>query len=163
MANDFILLEVTGIRELQAKLKALPPEYQDAITDDVLAYLKEVFVKYPSYKYVARRTAYPEVGGWFSEKQRKFVMASIRQGTIKIPYRRSQTLSRGWKVHGRGRSSFLANETGYAHLVMGDNTQERGARARGWSMISQIISDRMPRIIEKADAALKKAIKRLGL
>jgi len=40
----------------------------------------------------------PEPGGFYSAKQRAFVMSGIRTGTIKIPYLRTGNLERSWSV-----------------------------------------------------------------
>lgn len=63
-----------------------------------------------------------------SEKQRRFVMASIRKGTIKVPYQRgkgggvqgSNGLNRSFRVDLEGDNAVLYSTASYAPYVIGD-------------------------------------------
>ena len=159
--SDFVGIDVTGTEELIAKLNRLPPEAQDQAVEDVNKYLLNVLRAYPSYNYVSFKQAY---GGWFSEKQRKYVMARIAEGTIKpgMP-NRSQRFAQGWKVVGYGRQSIIANETPYGRYLVDDTAQARMPAKIGWKKLKDTVKQRMGRIIEKADAGVKKALRKLGL
>ena len=157
--NDFIAIE--GIEPVTKALGQLPRDMQDSAVDEINPYLVNVFRQYPSYKYVPFATAY---GGWFSDKQRKYVMARIREGSI-IPGQsnRTQELARGWKIIGEGADSIIANETPYAGYVMGDQTQARMPAKIGWETMSAKIESRMDQIKRKAQAGVNKAIRKLKL
>ena len=159
--SDFIGVDIIGIKELQNKLAELPDEAQDAAAEEIAPYLVNVFKQYPPYTYVRFKAAY---GGWFSDRQRKYVMARIREGTI-VPGKssRTQRLAQGWKVIGKGANSLVVNEVPYAGYVMGDDEQARMPRKIGWKTIGGLVRDRMDQIIRRADAGVKKAIRRLGL
>lgn len=163
MANDFIGIDVQGIKELQAKLAKLPKAAQDAGADEAYDYLLNVLREYPPYKYVSRATGYDGTP-WFSEKQRRYVMAAINEGTI-VPGRsnRSQEMAKGWKKHGSGAAAFIANEVPYSGYLMGDDSQSRHMAKIGWKTLSKVTQERLSKIVEKFDAGVKKAIKRLGL
>lgn len=162
MANDFIGVDVQGIKELQAKLAKLPKEAQDAGADEAYDYLLNVLREYPSYKYVSRAAGYGKT--WFSEKQRRFVMAAINQGTITPGSpNRTQAMAKGWKKHGTGAAAFIANEVPYAPYLMGDDSQSRHMQKIGWKTLGKVTQERVSKIVEKFDAGVKKAIKRLGL
>lgn len=155
-----ILLEVQGIKELQAALKKLPDAVADAGTDEANKYFVNILRAYPPKRHVTYREAY---GGWKSDKQRCYVMGAIRRGEIKIPRARTQTLSKGWDIAGSGRRSFIFNETPYAGLVMGDGEQVRMMTLIGWRTVGDTLEGRKATVVEKFNVGVKKAIKRLGL
>ena len=159
MTDEFIAVE--GAQELSAALQKLPDAVQDGAVDEINGYLVNVLKTYPSYKHITFKNAY---GGWFSDKQRKYVMARIREGSITpgTPHR-TQQMARGWKIVGTGRSSIIANETPYATYLMSDTQQARMPEKIGWKKLKDIITERMARIQEKADAGVRKALQKLKL
>jgi len=163
--SDFIGIDVSGIEEIQAKLKKLPAEVIGAGIDEANVYLVNVLHEYPTYHHVSRKQAYPEVGGWFSDKQRRYVMGAIKRGEITIPYRRTQELAKNWRVYGKGIDSIIANETPGAAYVQGNSRTEQSRMSKmiGWKGIDVIIVERINRIVEKFDAGVKKAMRKLGL
>lgn len=84
---------------------------------------------YPPYSYVSMQQA----GGWKSEKQRRFVMASIRDGSIRIPYSRTYNLQQGWTTQGEGRTQIVINGVSYAVHVYGPPQAEM-MRLRSWPL-----------------------------
>lgn len=158
--SDFIAIDVQGIAQLQRLLHDLPPLVRDDVVDDVSRYLINVLHAYPPYKYVSRRQAYGRT--FVSDKQRRWFFASLADGSLQIPYRRTQNLSRGWKQVGRGAQSIIANETPYAALMMGDSEQTRHAALIGWRTLEQTLDERADRITEVAEAAAKKAVRKAG-
>ena len=159
--SDFVGLEAEGIDELMAKLDRLPPEAQDETIEEVNQYLLNVLKAYPPYKHVPFKVAY---GKWFSEKQRRYVMARISEGTI-TPGQpsRTQQFRNNWDVLGYGRNSMIVNDTPYGPYLVGDNEQARMPEKIGWEKLSMTIKDRMSQIIRRAEAGVKNAINKLGL
>ena len=159
--SDFVGLDVAGINELVAKLDKLPDVAKDEAIEFVNQYLLNVLKTYPPYKHVTFKQAY---GKWFSEKQRRYVMARIAEGKITpgMP-NRSQKFSRNWKVVGYGQKSIIANETPYGPYLVGNQSQSRMAKKIGWKTIKEIVAGRMSKIIRKADAGIKSALKKLNL
>jgi hypothetical protein len=163
--SDFIAIDITGEEEIAAKLRKLPGAAIDMGVDEASEYLKNSLRQYPPYAKVTRAAAYPEVGGWFSDKQRRWFFANLRNGNLNVPYGRTQQLANAWKIIGKGKSSIIANEMPYAKYVMGDSRSEQSRMSKliGWLGIDQVVKERLPRIIEKFDAGVKKAIRKLGL
>lgn len=161
MSDQFVGVDVSGIEEIVDALKDLPEEAQDQAVDEVNTYLLNVLRAYPPYRHVPFKRAY---GAWFSEKQRKYVMARIHEGSI-TPGRpkRTQQFSQGWHQIGEGRNSILANETPYGPYLVGDNEQARMPKQIGWKKLGDTIKERMDQIMRRAEAGVKNAIKKLGL
>jgi hypothetical protein len=173
MAPDTLIgIDVQGIAELQAKFAKAVPEVQDAITDEVLAYMLNVERAYPSVKFVGRKAAYPgisfttstgkQVFGYRSQKQFNYVMMLVSTGQA-APYHRTQGLSKGWRIIGKGKNALLLNDTPGAPFTKGDDTQANQPRMVGWKTIGQDIKQRMTEILRKADVGAKKALKKLRL
>lgn len=160
---DFIGVDILNLPQLQAKLRELPDEIQDVVVPELAKTSMQMAKTYAQYQYVSRAKAYPEVGGWFSEAQRRYVMAAIRRGDIKpgIP-NRTNTLANGWRVEGSDRYAFLVNEVDYAGYVIGDTGQARQPAAAGWKKVMQRINEGKDVLIRQARIATNKAIKKLG-
>lgn len=97
----------------------------DVVTTVSLAYAKEVEGR------LLKATPPPPAKGaqvYKSEKQRRFVMAMISQGKIKVPYVRgrgsglkgSETLNRSYRVDKEGLDAVLYSAASYAPYVVGD-------------------------------------------
>jgi hypothetical protein len=156
--QSFIGVDITGITEAQRKLQHLPQAVIDAAMDAANETALNALRTYDPYRYVPRAAV-----GWASEKQRRYVMAAIRRGEITVPYKRTQNLRRGWRKIGSGAQAIIANEVGYAGYVMGDTEQARRFSIMPWRRLMQRIQQAMPTIIKRAEAAIKQAVKGLGL
>lgn len=163
MAGDFIGIDTQGIAELNAKLSQLPVEARSQVVNEVSKYLINVLKTYPPQKYVTRKQAYGQT--FVSDRQRKWFFAALNSGDLRIPYhrRRSHGIQGGWKQIGSGYNSIIANEVPGVQYVMGDDTQSRHERMVGWRTIGQIVKERMTRMLEVADGAIKKALRKLRL
>lgn len=157
--NDFIALELIGLKELQTKINRLPDAAADEGVEEASLYMVNVLRQYPPQK----RVTIAQAGGWKSDKQRRWFFAALRRGEIQVPYHRTQQLADGWKILGYGKSSFIANETSYAKYVMGDGDQSRMHELIGWQKLQAFLTARAQQIIRKFDAGVKNAIHRLGL
>ena len=156
MPDDFIGMDVYGIPELQRKLRHWPVDAQNAAVDATNKYLLDVLKQYPPYVHVAYKDAY---GGWFSDKQRKYVMAKIREGSIRPGQpNRSQDMAKGWKVIDKGVSSMIVNELPYAGFLMGTDTQARMPKKIGWKTVGSIVKDKIKEIERKSIAAIRKVL-----
>ncbi len=167
MPDKFIGIDIVGLPEVQAKLqKLVDAEMADKAADEAAKYLKDVLKAYPSQQSISRKQAYPEVGGWFSERQRRWFFAALNSGEIDVPYRRTQSLRNAWQIVGHGRTLILANEMPYASLVYGSSSgaeQSRMSKLGGWDRIPIIIQERQKRINEIIEAVIQKEIKKAGL
>ena len=159
MSDDFIGIDVYGIPELQRKLQHWPLEAQNAAVDAVDEYLVNVLKQYPPYSHVGYADAY---GGFKSDRQRKYVMARIREGSITpgVP-NRSQDFARHWKVIDKGVSSIIVNDMPYGKWLMDDQMQANMPRMIGWKRLGSVIKDRWQEIERRARAAIVNVLKKL--
>jgi hypothetical protein len=104
-------------------------KYQDMVRSVLLAYGQAV-----SQELREDKPRPPSQGSmrYKSERQRRFVMAMIKQGKIKVPYVRgqgsglkgSETLNRSFRVDLEGDSAVLYSAASYAPYVIGDQQAE---------------------------------------
>lgn len=159
--GGFVGIDVIGLEELRAKLRTLRPEAADAGVENANKYLLDYErTAQPPYSYVSFKQAY---GGFFSERQRRFVMANIADGGIVVPYRRTQDLRKGWQLLGTGTNQLLVNEVPAAAFTKDEATQARMMKMRGWTTVQQDVRDRMAEIVRRFEAGAQKAMRKLGL
>lgn len=129
----------------------LPRLYRGVFAQAVAENLVEWLKIEPEYKYVSRFSAYglQDGGpGWFSDKQRRYVMMMIKKGIIKpgISSRTGKT-SAGWHVEHKGAEVAIVNSTEGARWTMNDYWQARQPAKVGWQKagetIKQVINDAM--------------------
>lgn len=160
--TDFVGID--ALEAIMDKLKKLPEPAQDDIANDVNEFMLNVERMNPPKHFVTRAAAYPSAPagpGFFSDAQRRLVMAKWANG--EVPYSRTQGISQGWKKLGEGRNAILVNEVPGVVYVKDDKKQANQLRMVGWKTIGQDIKERMPRIMEIADAGIKKAARKLGI
>lgn len=152
---------IDGLQELRTKLDRFPKEARDGAGEEVTPYILNIMREYVPYAYVPFKSAY---GGWFSEKQRRYVMAAIRDKRIRPGSKnRSGKLSEGWKTMGGGEDTLIYNDVDYAGYVFGDNVQARMHIKIGWWTVAQRLKEHAGQIERKAKAGVDKAIRKLGL
>lgn len=113
--------------------------------------LVEVLKRYPPYRYVPQRIDY-------SERQRRFVMAAIREGRI-TPGRanRSGRLRRGWQSLISGDSALIYNEEPGGDYVMGDRQTGSHAR-RGWRTVDDLTARNAEKFMRRYRSAVDDAL-----
>lgn len=158
---SFIGIDLQGNKRIAEMISKLPIEVQDTAIDDVSDYVLRVLRIYPPRKSVSRKQAYGRT--FESDKQRRYFFMALRKGIIKVPYQRTQTLGKGWKQIGSGKTSIIVNETPYAGFVMG----EHGQRSRmhniiGWDRIDAIPDFKREKIEKILFNSANKALKKLG-
>lgn len=109
--------------------------------------------RYPAYRYITRRLAYGKT--FVSERQRHYVMARIREGTIDpgAPHR-TGNYQRGWQIIDKGVRTQIVNNVPYAGFVGGDETQARLNKKVGWRTVSEIVATNIAGAIRHANAAI---------
>ena len=157
--GGFVGIEITGIEELIEKLGALPDEVQDEAIEAVNKYMLSVLKLYPPYAHVPFKSAY---GNWFSEKQRRYVMARIRDGSIQVPRSRTYGLQGSWTKSISGYTATIENSQSYAHWVQGDD-QARMMSSIGWQTTKQFVSGKAAQVFHMFEMGVKRAIVMLGL
>ena len=160
--NDFITVDVQGIQNLQEKLSKLGGLAAPQIAEDVAEYLKNVVqTEQPTPNMVSRKAAYGQT--FQSDKQRRWFFAALADGSLQVPYKRTQGMRNAWRVIGKGGlNPMLVNETEAAYWTMGE-VQARQPAMVGWKKLDDIVKSRMYQIKGVANAAVKKVIRILGL
>lgn len=121
---------LVGIKEA---ISELPRRLRGKALEVGAKYLVKRYKLYPRYKEVARAWAYPEVDGFFSDKQRRFVMAGIRNGTIRPgASHRTQSLKNDWRIVGRGVALSIVNDNAAAVFAYHPLYQARQLEMVGW-------------------------------
>ncbi len=134
-------------------IKELPRYVRGKALKAAADYLVKKFKLYPPYKYVKRAKAYPEVNGFFSDKQRRFVMAAIADGRIQpgSPHRTMATKN-AWHVDAKqGELARLSviNDAPQAVFLYDPTFQARQVGLVGWKNIDDMLAE------NEADAILE--------
>lgn len=159
--NDFIGVDVSGLKELQAKLAKLPRAVHETATRAGADEVVKVMRSYPAQAYVSRQSAYGVA--FFTAKQRRYFFWALKEGIISSPYKRTNTLRDNWVIVGQGLDEMVVNQTPYAGLVMGDGTQNRMHQKIGWKTIEARLKENGAKIAKVIQQAADRAIRKLGL
>lgn len=162
-----IKIDVRGLDEVKTTLEGLQGTravgiVTEAAADEIVAIMREQPEDTP-YLYISRANAYPDAPagpGWFSDRQRRFVMAKIRRGEIEIPYKRTGQVSGAWHRVGKLSKAKAVNDNPAAPYVFGDETQSRHEDAVGWQKVGVRLDDKSNRIFDAAYDALAAYINR---
>lgn len=136
------------VGDFAKRLEELPKSLRRSALIVMAEYLLKKFKLYPRYKYVSRKNAYPEVGGFFSDRQRKFVMAGISSGRIRpgSPHR-TLGLKGDWKIEGREardiRSISLVNANPVAVYAYHPVFQARQLELVGWKNTDVMVDENL--------------------
>lgn len=162
-------LVVTGTDELkrvQNFLQRLPPAARPLILPNLGKRAVKFMQDYEPYKYVSRASAYPDApagAGWFSAKQRRFVMAMLRSGVMKPgTSQRTNTLKNGWTYQVEESSLKITNTVPYAQYVQGDGTQSRHEQSVGWMTVSAKLRKNQQQLMNTLRAAYRTALNRIA-
>ena len=134
------------------------------VTEAVAGEIVDIMQSQPEetpYQYVSRAEAYPNAPagpGWFSDKQRRYVMAAIRSGAIQIPYRRTGQISGAWQVEGRLSKARAVNNNAAAPYVFGQAQQSNHENLVGWQKIGERLDKYANRIFDAAYLAMRQYI-----
>lgn len=108
----------------------------------------------PPNKYVP----WSQIGGFVSDKQRKYVMRNIRRGVIEVPYRRSHKLSESWKLESKrtpGEITYIiSNKDSVAKYVQSRPTQFKRQKIVGWPTVEDMIDFVWPNELAKIERAI---------
>lgn len=162
-------MQVLGLEDVASRISSLPEACKDEILTDVGEYGLTIIRQYAPQNYVSRAQAYPDAPagpGWFSDKQRKFVMAGLRDGTLSSPYRRTGGLAASWSFERSGTAGFWASDYPAAPFVMGFAAQSRHEKLVGWKKITDWLgqlSFRSSKYREVVMGAVQKAMRKVKL
>lgn len=134
-------VQVQGVAELVGKLNRLAS--MNGAKRGIAAgatLLKDKVQQYPEQTH--DRMAF------VSDKQRKFFFASLRDGTLGVPYKRTGKLGQGWTVDfdNGGLSATVGNGTSYAGLVQGHGLQA-GFHQNNWQTEEEVAKAWGPTVV----------------
>ena len=157
-----IKIKVRGLKEAQEYFKSLPQNLRGLATKAMAEWFigngSRGLKAYPPYKYVTRKSAYGKT--FVSDKQRRYVMAKIREGSIDPGFpHRTGNYQRGWTIINKGVKATITNPVPYAGFVSGDAEQARLNAKVGWRKISDIISTNILGAIRHANKAINDWLK----
>jgi len=138
------------IGDIERTIMQLPKNIRGAAVEFTAKEFIKHYKKYPRYKYVSRLRAYPEVGGFFSDKQRRYVMAKIADGTMN-PGRQSRTraLQNGWHIEGRLSPLQIVNDAPGAVYAYHPIYQARQLDLVGWKDINEMTTESEATVFDK--------------
>jgi hypothetical protein len=161
---DFITLDITGDKQLVDELDQLYPAMANDGVQTANKYLVDMLNEYSRgapYNYLSWAVGGPgPYGGFFSERQRRYVMAGISSGEIRIPYQRLS----GDPYHTVGEGSEQIIESTEQSMIysMSDESQSKMQAIRGWEKISLFLHDREADIRDAFERGVKEAIEIMG-
>ena len=158
---DGATIEIKGLDEAVKKLETMAQLRKvHAGIRAAGMYVKGKIAKYPARKHISIQS----LGGWKSDKQRKWFFANLRAGTIDVPYRRgispgSQALGRKWtsKYNKAKFETVVGNTASYARLVQGDKQTEMMKRI-GWKTTETVAEKEVKRVQEYVFEAVRRSI-----
>ena len=161
MKTNFV---IRNDKEVSAFLKTLPRGTiriaLKAMADYFLGDERHGLRHNESYKYVSRKRAYGVT--FFSDKQRRYVMAKIKSGEIKPGQsNRSGATSAAWtaKETKGGYGYTLQNPSRGAYFTRSDKGQARQPAMVGWRKVLKVVQDNMKGAIRSAMAKVKEWIR----
>lgn len=111
---------------------------------------------------VRRLTTYPSPSGkpqpFKSDKQRRWFFAALKSGAITVPYRRTQTLAKGWKIVTKTTGYTIENTVPYAPLVQGAVKDQAKYHQRWWESSSKVAQDVDKTIVPQLDRSAQKIL-----
>ncbi len=125
-----------------------------ALTEYLIGNQRHGLKHYSPYKYVSRKAAYGKT--FVSDKQRRYVMAAIRDGRIDpgVPHRTGRG-QRGWVVIETQRGYTIRNDEPSMFYSMADDGQARLNAKAGWRTVTKNIADNMAGALRHATAVMK--------
>ena len=161
MPDSGATIEIEGLDELVRKLNDLAQlDKVHAGLKAAALYLKGQVAQYPARKHITIQ----QVGGWASEKQRRWFFWALREGKIDVPYRRgvspgSENLGKKWTIK-YDQAKFEAtvgNNVSYGPFVQG-NKQTKMMQMIGWKTVETVAKEEKQRVAEYIFDAVRRAI-----
>ena len=151
----------TKLKALIAKLSKFTDLGADAAVQTSAEETLKAMQEYADEKSVSRREAYGV--SFFTAKQRRFFFWALNNGIINVPYRRTNTLKRGWTiVRANTKQAKVVNFVSYADLVMGQG-QNRMHKLIGWQTVEERQRGAVEKSVRRIYSELQKLVKKMGL
>jgi hypothetical protein len=160
MPND-VTVEIEGLEELIRKLEKLGRlDKVHAGIRSAGMYIKGLMTVYPAQTHIPLSA----VGGFKTDKSRRYFFWALKKGIIDVPYRRGQSsgseaLGRKWtsKYNRNKFESVIGNNATYARLVMGGK-QTKMMKMIGWKTVDKVAKEETKKVGEMVFRAVKRAI-----
>ncbi len=159
----YVRQDMRGDEQVKAYIKTIPHGVTRvgiyAIAEYILGDQTHGLKHYPPYRYITRKKAYGKT--FSSDKQRRFVMAAIREGRIDpgVPHRTGNT-QRAWRLIKSNpyRPKIVAKGAG-PYYTADDQGQARLNAMIGWRKMAKNIADNMVGALRHANAEIRKWLK----
>jgi hypothetical protein len=151
-------IHVYGIDELFRRLDRM------AANDVLEAPMRAGLLDLENYMkdYPATQSRKPNPGTFVSDRQRRYVMAAIRDGRITVPYKRTGKLGQSWTWeitrHSNGLTGKIGTNLRYAPLVQSHSRQAR-MHSGNWRTDVMAIEARRAAIIDRFRRAVLAALR----
>jgi hypothetical protein len=181
MADSFVTIDISAASDTKELVSKLGPARTVSFTQRTARQLADFyykqFKKYPPYRYVKRKQAYPnavvilkngtQVIGWHSERQYRYVMAHIRKGDITPGVEhRSRLMEYGWVMSEPQPGTVqISNGVPYSGYLKGSPPIGRANHMQmiGWKSMDEDSAKIDDRVYQEAFDIVKKELKNLGL
>jgi len=173
MADEIIKMEISPrqLEQLRIFLASVPRGMKGRALTTFVEYVigndNHGLRHYPPYKFVSRAKAYKKVSndgapaGYFSWEQFRFVMAGIKNGTIRpgVSNRTGATAS-GWAYRGDPTTrQTIFNTVPASRYTMGNRTQARQPDRVGWRRAIEVVQSNMKGGMRAAQQAVNRWLK----
>jgi hypothetical protein len=167
MSDNLIRVKIEGLDRLQKAIARFPREAKKYMGQAGKEAAERVVFQTPGLKkYPPGGPGAPQAEYW-TDKQRRFFFAALRDGRIQVPYVRGQ--SPGSEKYGAqyyaqavGYKTEIGNRASYAHWLAGDD-QSKYMANRGWRKLKEVVDEKMGNITKVYQAWVDKLLRDVGL
>jgi len=154
-----VSIKVTGIDKIYKKLGAVQgAKFQRALLQAAGKHLKSKVSRYPKRKSVTRKQAFGKP--FQSKKQRGWFFASLADGTLELPYKRSGNFGRKWYVRPMaGFKTKVGHPYDYADYIQGAG-QSRMMEIIGWKKLEDVAEDERAGMERAAQKIIEYALRK---
>lgn len=161
--SDNSTIKIEGMDELLDKLKSLEDMRQFIAAMKAGAeHIKGTVDVYPP-DIVPREPMSP----FWTDKQRRYFFAALKEGKIEVPYRRgtspgSQMLNKKWTIgeENGGLTQIVGNNVTYGPFLMDETSQTPYMKRRGWKTIQTVVKEQTDRVVKFISDKLNEIINR---
>lgn len=153
-------IRITGIDATIKRLERVGGSFGNSLLKGAI-YLRGVLATYPPAKRITRKSVY---GSSFkTDRQRRWFFASLNDGSLTLPYRRSRNLGHRWTAKLQNdRNAIVGNNAPYARWVMDeDKPQSKFMAAVGWKTAQAQARREKEKVIKLVEADLKARLRRM--
>lgn len=161
--SDTFGLEVNGLTDLTHALERLGRETEKELKPTVEAALHYLWQELPPYPPPPGADAPSPL---VTAKQRRWFFAALREGSVKVPYKRRMSGGIGGSLSTEVRSlageirGLMGSNTPYAHWVIGKTKQAPIHQGRWWVFEDEIPKN-LPGALEIIEAGVTRLLKTL--